>query len=244
MSPISVLVPDGGNPNSPFADQRVRQAVEYAIDKKAIATVLGQEYYQPVTQLATPQDSRYVSTLQARNYDPQKAKQLLAEAGYPNGFKTTIYAQNIASQDFLVAVQDNLNAVGINAQLDVSEANRFNSFYKDGWTNGLMVHPSIGANLSGMRTYFGPVGTGPQVYRSAYRPAGWLDQLSAAFAQPDAKKRLAMEQQLIQTISDQAMAIPIMSTPFLAAQNNTVHDLDWGNGGNYVYTPQNAWLSK
>jgi len=244
LTPISCLTPDGANPESPFADKRVRQAVEYAIDKKAIATSLGQGYYNAVTQYATPQDARYVPGLQGRNYDPAKAKQLLAEAGYPNGFKTKLIAQTNWDRDFLQAIQTYLKQAGMDAELDMADVARYRTFYSNGWKNGLMVHPSAAMPLSGMRMYFGPIGNNSLTYLSAYRPPGWLDKVEAAMAQVDAGKRLEQERELVKIMYDEVMGIPISSSAFLAAQDKSVRDLDWGVGSNYIFKPQNGWLSK
>jgi peptide/nickel transport system substrate-binding protein len=244
MPPVAAVTPDGANANSPFADKRVRQALEYAIDKKTLASGLGGKYYVPAYQFSVSQKYFSGSNPLVRNYDPAKAKQLLAEAGYPNGFKTTMYAQTSTSKDLLGTLQDNLKAVGIDAQLDLAEASRWASFYKDGWKNGLMVHPSMGMNLAGMKNYFGPLGSGSLVYPSAFRPSGYLDKLDAALTQPDATKRAAQEDELVKIMSDEAMTTPLYVSTFLAAQSKNVHDLAWGAGSNYFFTPHNAWLSK
>ena len=86
----AVLLPDSANPDSPFAKQKVREAVEYAIDKAAIAKALGYGFWTADYQATIPTGMAYNSDITGRLYDPQKAKQLLAEAGYPNGFDTTI----------------------------------------------------------------------------------------------------------------------------------------------------------
>ena len=81
---------DSGHADSPFADVRVRRAVEYAVDKKALVDTLSiggkvcNQYAYPGTWGVNPNVKGYP-------YDPTKAKNLLAEAGYPNGFKTTLY---------------------------------------------------------------------------------------------------------------------------------------------------------
>lgn len=74
------------NPKSPWADQRVRLAASLAIDRRAIseAETLGAS---PPTGNVVPPGFEYALKIDADPYDPAKAKQLLAEAGYPNGFE-------------------------------------------------------------------------------------------------------------------------------------------------------------
>jgi len=76
---------DQWDPKSPWADRRVRLAANYAIDRKAIsqAETLGAS---PPTGNVVPRTFEFALPIEPYPYDPGKAKQLLAEAGYPNGF--------------------------------------------------------------------------------------------------------------------------------------------------------------
>jgi peptide/nickel transport system substrate-binding protein len=79
------------NPNVPWANLKVRQAIDYAIDKEAIISKVFHNIPAKVEWLA-PWELGYDPTLKpAYPYDLAKAKALLAEAGYPNGFKMPIY---------------------------------------------------------------------------------------------------------------------------------------------------------
>ena len=73
----------GGNP--PFADRRVRQAVNYALNKEAMVNDLLLGMAKPSGQPAVPTTFGYNPDVKPYPYDPAKARQLLAEAGYPNG---------------------------------------------------------------------------------------------------------------------------------------------------------------
>jgi len=88
---LVTLNPDGSNKNSPFYDLKVRQAVAYAIDTKSIVNAIGSGYLIQTNQPSAPGLWSYNPDVVGYPYNPQKAKQLLAEAGYPNGFKTTFY---------------------------------------------------------------------------------------------------------------------------------------------------------
>src|ERR1035437_593519 len=150
------MMPDGANPDSPFADVKVRQAVEYAINKKAIADSIGSGYYEVLNQLPTSDSPLYVPALAARNYDQSKAIQLLAEAGYPNGFKTTLYTNTTFNKVALVAMQADLKKVGIDAMLDMADSGRFTSINQNGWKNGiLLMYPPMNIDLSGLIRRFG-----------------------------------------------------------------------------------------
>lgn len=70
----------------PIADRRVRQALNYAVNKEAITEVLLGGHSRPAGQPAPHYANGYNPSIEPYPYDPDKAKALLAEAGYPNGF--------------------------------------------------------------------------------------------------------------------------------------------------------------
>ena len=109
------------NQKAPFNDVRVRQAINYAIDKDAYCAVVK-------NGLATPADSIIGTNVQFHKgndpykYDVEKAKQLLADAGYPDGFTTKLsYATTTANQKQAEFIKQQLEQVGINVELDGME---------------------------------------------------------------------------------------------------------------------------
>jgi peptide/nickel transport system substrate-binding protein len=77
-------------PKNPMQDARVREAIDLAIDRKALAEIAMEGLGTPVNQLVTPSIFGYSPKVAAPRFDPARAKALLAEAGYPNGFKVTL----------------------------------------------------------------------------------------------------------------------------------------------------------
>jgi peptide/nickel transport system substrate-binding protein len=113
------LVFDSANPKSPFADVRVRRAAQYAVDTKAIIRDIFKGVAEYTNQWAYKGHWSYDPTVVGYPYDPQKAKQLLKEAGYPNGFKTKLMYRTTPTDDLeYAAVQAYLKAVGIDVELD------------------------------------------------------------------------------------------------------------------------------
>lgn len=74
-------------PANPFRDLRVRQAFDLGIDRKALTEIAMEGLGTPVTQLVTPNIFGYAKDIPESKPDIEKAKKLLADAGYPNGFK-------------------------------------------------------------------------------------------------------------------------------------------------------------
>lgn len=106
----------------PFKDVRVRQALNYALDKEAIVKHVEYGLGEPAAQILSPVVFGYNANLKPYPHDPAKAKQLLAEAGYPNGFETKILVWNMERfVRFAEAVQAQLAEVGVKAKLDVIE---------------------------------------------------------------------------------------------------------------------------
>jgi peptide/nickel transport system substrate-binding protein len=81
-------------PQNPLRDPRVREAIDLAIDRPALAEVAMEGMGKPVNQLVTPSIFGYNKSLPERKVDIARAKKLLADAGYPNGFKATFSFTN------------------------------------------------------------------------------------------------------------------------------------------------------
>jgi peptide/nickel transport system substrate-binding protein len=81
-------------PHNPFLDPRVRQAIDLAIDRNALVEVAQEGLGSAATQFVPPFVFGYNKSLPARPYDLAKAKQLMKDAGYPNGFKVTFTFTN------------------------------------------------------------------------------------------------------------------------------------------------------
>jgi peptide/nickel transport system substrate-binding protein len=123
---------DSAKPGSPFTDIRVRQAVMYAIDTQAIISSVYRGKADETNQWYTSSSPFYNKDVKGFPYDPEKAKQLLAEAGYPNGFKTKITTSS-AYVNGMTAVQSYLAKVGINAELVTVDIAKLLEQYAGTW---------------------------------------------------------------------------------------------------------------
>jgi peptide/nickel transport system substrate-binding protein len=105
---------------NPFQDIRVREAASLAIDRKGICDKVLFGGAEPYGEVISPYSMGWDSTVKPDPYDPEKAKQLLAKAGYPNGFQTTIIAGQ-GTKYWLEAVASNLADVGIKSEIKILE---------------------------------------------------------------------------------------------------------------------------
>ncbi|SMQ71182.1 peptide/nickel transport system substrate-binding protein [Plantibacter sp. VKM Ac-1784] len=101
-----------------LGDVRVRQAINFAIDRKAVGEALYGEFADPTTQ--TTQDVGFQEELDDYySYDPDKARELLAEAGYPDGFEFSVASTPFFNGDTMVqAIAGQLAKVGITVNME------------------------------------------------------------------------------------------------------------------------------
>lgn len=104
--------------DNPLRDVRVRKAINHAVDSKAIAKVVMNGFAKPSTQLAGRQHFGWSPNIERLPYDPAKAKALLTEAGYPNGFPIRVDSTNnryVNDEQICLAVAQMLTRAGLQA---------------------------------------------------------------------------------------------------------------------------------
>jgi peptide/nickel transport system substrate-binding protein len=123
--------------NAALRDPRVRRALNYAIDAPTMIKSLMHGSTVPLTSVVNPPNAD--PTLAAYGYHPDRARQLLTEAGYPNGFDLDIDFTPMWGQDKDVSetVAGYLNAVGIRTRLHADEWNDFRRKLSDQTFDGL-----------------------------------------------------------------------------------------------------------
>ncbi|MCY3618393.1 MAG: ABC transporter substrate-binding protein [Acidimicrobiaceae bacterium] len=104
-----------------LTDVRVRQALNYAVDRQTIIDALLGGTATPLGQPFVPGGFGYNPDNEAYPYDPDRARELLAEAGYGDGLNIKLTAQNTILSDVLTALVDYFADVGVTAELEVIE---------------------------------------------------------------------------------------------------------------------------
>lgn len=234
--------PDGANPDSPFSKLAVREAVEYAIDRDTIAQGVGEGYMTAAYQFSQPKAPYFTADYPDRVYNVAKAKELLASAGYPSGFKSRIITDVRVKMDLVTAVQKYLKDAGIDCEVEVADVPRMTDMMRSGWENALLWegYPS-GSTQSVFNSMFGT----PNTMVSIYRPEGWQTSWDAMIANPDDASRLTQWKQKMKEEADNVMAIPLIYDHRLYASQTSVQDIGWSAGLNAMWwDPANTWLSK
>jgi peptide/nickel transport system substrate-binding protein len=138
----------------PWDNKLVRQAANYAIDREGLANSLLGGAARPAKQLMYPGNAWYSEGSIEYTYNPEKAKKLLAEAGYANGFETTFVVPSSGSGNMwplpmIEFVQQNLAAVGIKVKVEVMEWATMNPAFRAGFPKD----KQIGAVMISLGTY-------------------------------------------------------------------------------------------
>jgi peptide/nickel transport system substrate-binding protein len=227
---------------NPTADVRVRQALNYATDKQAMIQVLTygfgvpQQTYMPIsTPMAYGKGEPYP-------YDIAKAKQLMAEAGYPNGFEISCMALAGNQDDVtqLSALQQMWSQIGVQVKIEQLEnATRLTRFknYDFQMRTALWTNDINDPNEITLRWVYYPA---IQSNRT-----GWRDErLDALFLQSqgemDQAKRAAMYKDIQESYVAQAPIVFLLDVPYPIAMLKKVHDFVQIPLGNNVFV--NTWL--
>ena len=194
------------DPKSPWHDIRLRQAVNYAIDRKGISHAACLDFCPPAGVIV-PRVMEFALQVPALPYDPDKAKKLLAEAGYPNGIDAGDFAAIPGFPTVAEAVVNDLNAVGIRVRFRQMERA---TFYAN-WLQKKL--PDLYMTASGNS---GNAASRVEAFiqsKGAYANGGYPD-IDALFQQQagerDPKKREAVLYKIQQLTIDRAMFAPVM----------------------------------
>jgi ABC-type transport system substrate-binding protein len=202
------------DPNSKFTNQKVREAVEYALDKPAMAKALGFGYYIPLTMVAPPGEWGYDPDYKGRPYDPAKTKQLLAEAGYPNGLTVKLIAMAVPPwPDEAQAIKRYMDDAGFNVELDMADPGRFyQTLWKNGWPD--MILFLIGMDPNYLMTFHRQFGPDPMSnYASLKRPPELVAPAEKSLTLVNEKDQKEITYPLVRMIADEALVIPLYRVP-------------------------------
>jgi peptide/nickel transport system substrate-binding protein len=240
---VTALAPNSKDPKSPFADIRVRQAFSYAIDSAALTEAFGYGYWKVMNQWAIPGSAAYNPAVVGYPYNPKKAKELLAAAGYPNGFKTTLHFYNLSPSyvDEMTVLQSQLKEVGIEAAQDGLQRPKYSEMASQGkgWTG---VVRTQGASKPDWLAYLAQIAGGTE-YSEIDRPQEFVDSYAKATSAPDFATKKKFAQELMTLAADKYCLVTylfLQPTPF--AKSKKVHDDLYGVLPNRYISPK-AWLS-
>jgi len=142
MANIPLLCYNSVNPDDVLHDVKVRQALSHAIDQQGINEAIYYGYNLPTNQFAGTTSVYYSDDVVGYDYDPALAKELLAAAGYPDGFETTLEIKNEPTLVAIAtAIQAQLAEVDVDVEIIVVDAADY-GVALTGWDSGMLMHPS------------------------------------------------------------------------------------------------------
>jgi peptide/nickel transport system substrate-binding protein len=196
---------DQFEPKSPWADKRVRLAASYAVDRWALSEAETLGASKPTGSLI-PRTFEFALPLEAHPYNPGRAKQLLVEAGYPNGFDAGDLHVTPPYTSRGEAVLNYLGAVGIKARMRPMERAAFFSAWSAKKLKGICV---CGSGLYGnAATRMSEIVPSDGIF--AYGGYPDVDALYKQQARElDRKKREAMLHQIQQIVYERVRYAPI-----------------------------------
>ena len=126
---------------TPLSDKRVRQAIEYAIDKEAIVQAVCYGYGTVAYAIVPESVTEYKAVKEPHVYDLEKAKALMAEAGCADGFSMEIWTSSTQTNtEICQVIQEQLAAINIDAEILVQDANTIDARIDAGDEYGMSLH--------------------------------------------------------------------------------------------------------
>ena len=233
QAPSWIYFPDQFDPKSPWHDLRVRQAANFAIDRDGMnqALFLG---YSKVTDSIVPYTFEYYWQPPRAVYDPPKAKKLLAQAGFPNGFDAGLfYVDSVYTNVAEIAI-NNLAAIGIRLTLQPLERAGFLADY-----SAKKIHHGV---LRGASGAFGNAATrlASFVVKGGAYAYGSYPDIDDLYPQQenelDTKKRAAILDQMQRLVYEKAIYAPLFQLGFLNGVGPRVGQSAIGLIPGYPYT--------
>lgn len=232
----------------PFDNLKVRQALNYAIDKQHIIQLLNGRG-TVANQVLPPTMPGYYKSYTGYEYNPDKAKSLLAEAGYPNGFETSIECIAVDPQPKLCqSFQQDLSKIGIKLTINTLAAPNVIDDAGNGktpltWSGGLgwiQDYPDPD-------DFYGPIlGCGSNT------PGGWnwprycnqsLDNQSKQLLSiTDRTQRLAAYAPFFKSLMDQAVWVPVFNGEYDIAHSEKLHGQPTLTHPEHLFYYEKMWI--
>jgi len=213
--------PDQWDRKSPWADRRVRMAASLAIDRQALSEAETLGLSRPTGSIV-PRDFEFALPLEPRPYNPGRARQLLAEAGYPGGFDGGDLTPFPPYNSMGETIQGWLQAVGIRTRVRTMERGAFMSSWREKKLHGVVLTISgVSGNAATRLESF--------VTRTGAFSFGSLPEVDDLFrrqaAELDHKKREALLFQLQRVLYEQVTQAPVYHLGFPIGVGPRVEDI-------------------
>ncbi len=229
----------------PFDDRRVRQAVAHAIDRRRITErIVGSGV--DVYCLPYPKSSAvyFPEQTEGCTYDPQRAKDLLTRAGYPDGFETVINTSRQLDPRLPVVaelLQAYLNGIGIRAKIQHFEQAAYVANLRGGRYQ-IVAHVYQQANKDPSTLYLGEINWRPDGNNARFRSPEYERLVNESATTLDDAKRRKVFRQLNLLVLSESFIIPIGELPRLVVYRSQMRDVKFNREGRLILT--DAWMAR
>jgi peptide/nickel transport system substrate-binding protein len=231
MQVMSLAFNTERDPPSPVDDVRVRRALNYAVDRQALADILLRGLAKPAGQPASRVTTGYAPDVEPYPYDPAKARSLLAEAGYPDGFAVEIQVAegNVpGAMQIYQMITQYFRAVGVEATVQVRP---FPAWLRD------YLAGTVSSAMFGLPWNAAPYNdvVRPMEYYSCLKRNPFfcepsvVPMIEAANVETDPTRRLALLRELAATLHDLAPSVFLVEQIDLFALSPAIEHLEIAN---------------
>jgi peptide/nickel transport system substrate-binding protein len=236
------LLPNSSDPNNPLSNKLVREAIEYAINRPALAEMLGQGLYEPLHQMASSTWPGYVEGYDPRPFNPTKAIELLDQAGYSAGLTIKLLALS-TNTNAVAAIQSYLGDVGITIEPDIADLGRyFGAVFGTGWDDLVITASGINPSTTDLYIHFGP---SPMTFRTGtfYKSPEYLALCTEALdpMYENVTQALPKIKEAIRQAGEDAMIIPLWRTTEAAIMQTYVHS-EYPKIHGIMWSPEDDWM--
>ncbi|WP_433432604.1 ABC transporter substrate-binding protein [Nonomuraea sp. CA-141351] len=208
-----------GKLSQPLGKQQVRQALNFSVDRQKITTALLGEYGVPTEQLAASGQDGYNDTA-FYTYDKARARRLLAEAGYPDGFRLPVLIPSTPAffKDIVQAVAADLREVGVTLEITAKEPAAA--------VMELSKYPASSLGWGVLPPYFMGRGLwlrdaiGMNPFHSA---DDVLQDLDAKAAAADESSRAELDRRIVRRVTELGWFLPVCLSPVFFLHRDTVN---------------------
>ncbi len=240
------IMPNSALPDSPFVNVKARQAISYALDTKAIQDTQYFGFATATQQWGVPNGYWANPNFKGYPFNPDKAKQLVTEAGFPNGIKTKLLVNNTPENvSVATAIQGMLAKANINAELDVADNARYRQLTSQTNFEGLCLASYRADSDLALVMPRNLSANGTIMQKSIMHPEKIEKMLTEAKQAPDQESKRAKIWELQQVVFEEfSIFSPMLVVSGLAAKQAYVR----GDGMMEIeltqWTPEDAWMDK
>jgi peptide/nickel transport system substrate-binding protein len=241
-----VLLMSSADPNNPLSNIKVREAIEYALDRPTMAQTLGQGLYEPFTQMASSTWPGYVPGYDPRPFNTEKAIQLLDEAGLSQGLTLKVLAASGGNtNDVMSLLTYYLGLAGITVEPDIADLGRyFGTLFGGGagWEDLCLTASGINPDASDLFVHYGP---NPMTFRTTnmYKSQAFIDLCNEAIAPEynSAADAMSKIQAAIRQAGEDCLFIPLWRTAEAAIMQTYVHS-EYPKIHGIIWSPADDWM--